>query len=348
MDPPQLKETALAALRHLAQQHYDYLIVVEDQATKDLLESVALDQRKFIASNLRQLGCDRLTFEAARHSAKVVIELIEFANTQLETAGRNGSEHLLLKQLRGVVDRDICPSYSPRSAAIGLPPPSRHASALATVRQLRCTPLNDVETTMFVDDLARLLERLEVVQQAAMDFDLPPDCSSSQVADTIVREWLVPLFCVRSFFARQTPPIRTKNLAVLIGTWALPRMVASSGLERGLQIAQSVPGAFDALLPDQLEDLRCELEAASNARELWSHLVHGHDLMRVLGMLCALATGAGPIPAADFSTETTDGRPNAGMRELLKRERDALGQSLRGGAGFFHERAKQFFAALFD
>ena len=347
LDPSYDYPIAFAALRYLAMAG-SFVVVVEDLATVDLLAKLPASTRALFVSNLRQLGCGHLTAEDSRHSARKVINLVDYAVQQAKALATEDVTSVLASQLRGLVDRDICPSYSPLAAANGTEPPSKHAADLSRILQLRSTPLNDIESTFFANDIGSLLAALDVIDIARVELRLPVGSSGSKIGQAFVREWLVPLFCVRSFFMRQSPALSSKGISALIGIWALPQLVADSGPERGVQIAQSVPNRPGALLPPQLDGLRAELDAADAAQMFWAQFVHGHDLMQILGMLRAQERGDPSIPMKNFTDNSNGGwYGSPGMCELRKREHEAFETATAKFADISNEGLMAFANGLF-
>jgi hypothetical protein len=321
---------AFAGLRHLAQRDAELLVVVEDQTTAALVSEAVPPTRTLFISNLEQLGCRHLSPKQRRHSAATVIEILGYAQNQLMSSSFRDSCALLKAKLRGLVDRDICPTYSPRQALSGIAPPSKHARAISACASLRSTPLNDIEATFFVDNVSQLMDAASLLDSAQSALGLNAYTSADEAARNMIQEWLLPLFCVRSFLARQSPAISARRLPMLIGSWALPKLIASNSAERGIQIVKSVLPAGRLLIRREEEQLIDEIDAALEARELWPHLVHGHDLLRVLGMLHSFTRGEGAIPASAFVVQANESDSvSEGLRELNRRER-ALVDFARG------------------
>jgi hypothetical protein len=315
-------KVAFASLRHLAQGGAELLVVVEDDTTAALVRAAVPPIRALFVSNLAQLGCSHLPQSQRRHSAALVIEILSYAEHELSSIAHRDKCALVAAKLRGLVDRDICPTYSPRQARSGTKPPTKHAHALSACTLLRCTPLNDIESTFFVAHIASLMEAVSLLGCAREELGLDASASSDEAVSSMVQEWLLPLYCVRSFFARQSPAISARGLSMLVGTWSLPKLIASTPAERAVQIAKSVLPVGRLLTQSMEAELVAEVDAALHAEPLWPYLIHGHDLIRVLGMLHSFACQQASIPSSKFFAlaEKPDSYTE-GMRELASRER---------------------------
>jgi hypothetical protein len=304
---------AVAALRHLTLVH-EHVIIVEDAQTARLLRDLTGSSTKFVSS-LSQLDCRHLPNDQLRHCADVVIAISEAAT---ETAPGTVVASRFRARLRALVDRDICPSYAPLSVLAGQAPPCRHQAALNRCPLLRTTPLNDVESTVFalrIGGIARMTASASLICE---ELGLTPDATDDAIGRRVMTEWLIPLFCIRSFFARTTPPQTTKGICALIGTGAFAMTLARSPSERGVKLAKALPFSRSVLSADQTKALAREIDAVVAADSQWPNFVHGHDLIQVMAVWRARASGSGFLTSDKFSCSSPSQISTTAGFEVMK------------------------------
>jgi hypothetical protein len=307
---------ALAALRMITQAK-SRVILVEDSHSANLLDALGDLGATYIVSNLSQLDCYHLPASDRRHSADLVMQLCKAAVTveSYESDCVEGSRlaERFKSRLRALVDRDICTGYDPLTAAEGKMPPCKHQASLDSCPQIRSTPLNDIECTAFALRIGKIAEATGSKALLCGELNLPPDATQELVGAEVMKEWLVPLFCIRSRFARQSPPRSAKGICGLIGTGEFVRVLARSPAERGVKLARLAPPSYRSFSDKEAQILETEIEAIISKPECWPHFVHGHDLVQLMAVLQARASGFPFLQLRDFDCsdisqlDTTDG-----------------------------------------
>lgn len=294
---------ALSALRHLTQVK-SRVILVEDSQTANIIGSQVDPGSTAFVFNLSQLDCRHLPPAERRHCADLVIELCEAAASMtIDERGPPAISRLadrFRSRLRAVVDRDICVKYDPLTASEGTIPPCRHQAALERCALVRSTPLNDVECTAFLPRIGQFAEAAGVRELVCEELNLAGDIAQDLMGAQVTREWLIPLFCIRSRFARQSPPRSAKGMCVLIGTGEFTKILARTPAERGVKLAKLAPPPHRSFTDREAQRLHAEIDAVISRPECWPYFVHGHDLVQLLAVCHARASGLPFLSLSDF------------------------------------------------
>lgn len=297
------RSNALSALRMLTQVK-SRVILVEDSQTANLISTVVDPGSTAIVSNLAQLGCVHLLATERRHCADLVIELCEAAVLVTANEPEEAAELRLAERfksrLRALVDRDICAKYDPLTASEGRFPPCKHQASLDRCALVRSTPLNDIECTAFALRIGQIAEATGTKTLLCGELNLELDIAQDLMGAEVMREWLIPLFCIRSRFARQSPPRSAKGMCVLIGTGEFARTLARSPAERGVKLAKLAPPSYRSFADRDARILEAEIDAVISRPECWPHFVHGHDLVQLMAVWQARASGLPFLHLSDF------------------------------------------------
>lgn len=322
---------AVAALRHLIQAQTHRLYIVEDAGTSRIMNAVTPRGSYAFFHNLRQLGCKHYSYFDSRLNRETVLELVTAISNYLHSQPIDAvsAERLahLKRAISALVDRDIPEGFLPTSlnGQMSLHPRS-FGKPNSSIRVVT-TPLNDIESTAFTEQIDLIVDRLEIREELAASLLTTKDAN---LGAALIRQWLVPMFVVRSVFAYMRPKISTRGFYKLIGTnW----MTAHAGLERGLfalACARSTNpdrrwrnAQNEQLLVDETREA---LKDSANHH----HLIHGHDLCRVLAAQLIIRRSGKPIADAEFLTtnEQVSFRDCNGVRELEQAENYVLDAAL--------------------